>query len=65
MYMHFVYVLNESDRDTLTDLGYEFIKADPKHNVYMFANKDIELFSDDNELASAGIQYVLSDIMTF
>ena len=63
--MHFVYVMSRTDKAKMEDLGYELIKEDANNLVWVFKNKDVISFSDEDEMAQAGISFVLSDVLTF
>lgn len=63
--MKFVYVMSEADREKLISMGYAQLKEDPRNHVWVFQAKDTLSFAEENEIDRAGIQYVLSDVLTF
>ena len=60
----FIYVASETDKDKVAALGYKLIKSNNK-NLWVFAADDKLLFSEDCPLKKMGVQFVLSDILTF
>lgn len=63
--MHFVYVMNEQDKDKMVELGYKMMKEDVRNHIWVFQAKDTEHFSKDNEMSNAGIHFILSNTLTF
>lgn len=63
--MHFIYVNSEQDRDKMLALGYVLMKADARNHIWIFRNKDSEEFSCNKGITHAGVQFVLSDTLTF
>ena len=63
--MRFVYVMSEKDKDKMLAMGYSFIKEDKRNNIWVFENKDVTTFASEDEIANAGIAFVLSDMLTF
>lgn len=55
----FVYVFSSKERDILLSEGYQLLKSDEAKHLYIFLNKDKQNFSCD------GVQYVLSNTLTF
>ena len=58
--MKFIYVFTESDRDFLSALGYELLKQCHDKPIWVFVNKEDEMFSTFSTCS-----YVLSDTLTF
>lgn len=63
--MHFIYVMSAIDKDKMLDLGYSLIKGSEKGHIWVFKNKDVSTFASEDEVANAGISFVLSDVLTF
>lgn len=63
--MQFVYVMRKEDKDKMEELGYTLIKEDRNNHIWVFKNKDVTTFSSEDEISSAGISFVLSDMLTF
>lgn len=63
--MQFVYVMRREDKDKMEELGYVLIKEDRNNHIWVFKNKDVTTFSSEDEISSAGISFVLSDMLTF
>lgn len=63
--MNFIYVMREADKDKMISLGYSIIKEDKKNHVWVFQNKDTTTFACEDEISGAGIQFVLSNTLTF
>lgn len=63
--MHFIYVMSKADKDTMVSLGYPLLKSDRRNRVWVFQNKDTATYACEDELAGAGVQFVLSDRLTF
>lgn len=63
--MRFVYVMSEEDKNKMLAMGYSFIKKDVRNNIWVFENKDVTTFASEDEIANAGIAFVLSDMLTF
>lgn len=63
--MHFIYVMRDTDKEKVLALGYNLIKADEKHNIWVFENNDTLSFSCDDIFDKEGIPFVLSDVLTF
>lgn len=63
--MHFIYVRSEQDKDKMIVLGYALAKEDKRNGIWVFQNKNAKTFACDTELSDAGIQFVLSDTLTF
>lgn len=63
--MHFIYVRSEQDKDKMLALGYTLIKEDKRNNMWIFQNKNTELFACNAEMSAAGIKFVLSNTLTF
>ena len=55
----YVYVMDTESRDMLVDRGFELLKANDKHTVWVFINKP-ELTFD-----TIDIPCVVSDVLTF
>ena len=62
--MKFIYVMSQDNADKMSALGYKLLKKASERDVYIFQNKDVRNFALD-ELDSAGIQFVSTDILTF
>lgn len=56
--MKFVYVMDLESKEVLEKRGYRLLKADEKHGVFCFENKDGMEFAMD-------IPCVFSNVMTF
>lgn len=63
--MHFVYVMKKEDKDKMIAMGYSLIKEDKRNHIWVFENKDVTTFTSEDEIADAGIAFVLSDMLTF
>ena len=63
--MRFVYVLRDEDKDKMMAMGYSLIKEDTRNHIWVFENKDVTTFTSENEIANAGVMFVLSDTLTF
>lgn len=63
--MYFIYVRNEQDKNKMIALDYTLMKEDKRNNMWVFQNKDIRSFACEEEISSAGIQFVLSNTLTF
>lgn len=64
--MHFIYVMQETDKDKLLELGYQIYKIIPENNIWIFLNKDNLKFSYNNkELDDAHILYMATDNIMF
>lgn len=55
----FIYVFSDEGRDVLLSRQYALLKSDNDKHVYVFVNKDGQIFSCD------GIPYALSSTLTF
>lgn len=62
--MNFIYVMQESDRDKLIELGYTLIKEDLRNHIWVFNNLS-PTFAFENKLDELGIQFIASNILTF
>ena len=63
--MRFVYVMKKEDKDKMVAMGYSLIKEDKRNNIWVFENKDVITFASEDEITSAGVSFVLSDMLTF
>lgn len=63
--MRFIYVMSETDRDKLVELGYFLIREDTRNMVWVFKSKDSMSFSSEHELEQANVRFVLSDTLMF
>ncbi len=63
--MRFVYVMRKEDSDAMLAMGYTLVKEDKYNHVWVFENRDVTSFASADELTTAGIPHVLSDILTF
>lgn len=63
--MQFVYVMNETDKDKMLELGYTLLRKSDKNNVWIFKNSESFTFADEDRIEQACIQYVLSDVLIF
>lgn len=63
--MHFVYVMKREDKDKMIAMGYSLIKEDKRNHIWVFENKDVTTFTSEDEIADAGVAFVLSDMLTF
>lgn len=63
--MRFIYVMKTEDANKLIEMGYSLIKEDKQNHIWVFENRDVNTFVYDDELASAGVMFVASDILTF
>lgn len=63
--MRFVYVMTEDDKDKMLEMGYSLMKEDKRNHIWVFENKDMMTFDREDEIANAGIAFVLSDMLTF
>ena len=63
--MHFIYVMNRTDKARLEDLGYEFMKEDTVNKIWVFKNKEVDTFAQEDALTESGINFILSDMLTF
>lgn len=65
--MKFIYVMQHKDKEKLIELGYVMLKEDLRNNVWIFEDKQTSLptFAVDDPLEYNGINYVLSDTLTF
>ena len=57
--------MRDTDKEKVLALGYNLIKADEKHNIWVFENNDTLSFSCDDIFDKEGIPFVLSDVLTF
>lgn len=55
----FIYVFDEGARDALLARRYGLLKSDEAKLIFVFVNEERQDF------ACAGIEYVLSDVLTF
>ena len=63
--MRFIYIKSQSDKEKMLELGYTLIKEDTHNGIWVFLNKDVEIFDHDVEIKKAGIQFTLSSTLTF
>lgn len=63
--MHFIYVMNEEDKDKMLALGYMMMKEDIRNLIWVFKTKDTETFANDNDMTRSGIHFILSNTLTF
>lgn len=63
--MRFVYVMSEEDKNKMTAMGYALIKEDKRNHIWVFENKDVMSFAYEDEIANVGVNFVLSDMLTF
>ena len=56
---HFLYVFSEEERDTLLSHGYVLLKEDEQRKIYLFENKETQVFD------AYDVNAVPSDIITF
>lgn len=64
--MKFIYVFKDEDREKMTAMGYQLIKDNPTCGVSIFKNKDELKFEESKEeLASSGVEYAASDVLSF
>lgn len=63
--MRFIYVKSEKDRDKMLALGYAQFKEDSRNNMWVFRCGDTETFDCSSRLSQEGIQFVLSNTLTF
>lgn len=63
--MRFIYVKSESDKEKMLSLGYSLIKGNGQNGIYVFLNKNVKTFDNDSEITNAGIQFALSNTLTF
>lgn len=63
--VRFIYVKSELDKEKMLELGYSLMKEDSKNGVWVFLNKNVKTFDYDGKIAKAGIQFALSNTLTF
>lgn len=63
--MNFIYVRSEDDKNRLLSLGYALVKEDKRNRIWVFQNKDAKTFVRNEEVAEAGVKFVLSNTLTF
>lgn len=56
---NFIYVFSQEAHDQLVEMRYHLIKSDFERSVFIFLNKEHQVFSTDD------FQYALSDTLTF
>lgn len=62
----FLYVMSEADRDLLKSQGYNLLRSDNVNKVFIFENKQEFTFEyGEHPLEAQGVNFVLSDMMTF
>lgn len=63
--MHFIYVMSKADKDKMLALGYSLVREDERNSMWVFQNKDTATFACEDEISSAGVRFVLSNMLTF
>lgn len=63
--MHFIYVMSRADKDKMLALGYFLVREDERNSMWVFQNKDTATFACEDEISSAGVRFVLSNMLTF
>jgi len=57
--------MSEQDKEKMISLGYVLLKEDKRNHIWIFQNINTEKFAGGGEISKAGIQFALSDTLTF
>lgn len=63
--MRFIYVKSEHDKGKMIELGFVLMKEDVRNGIWVFQSKDTKTFDTGGEIENSGIQFVLSNTLTF